>query len=323
MEQTCWLWVVAIVNAFTTGCGAKATCVEGASAACACPSGGSGAQVCNARGAFEPCSCVAPTTNPATHVSCSLDSVKCDKFSTQGVAGWKLHQLVFEARNAKRYDETLCLAKINFTSAESVLAGASYYEASYAWDGLGCHAAAVEAIEQSLHVRPSDKNGWKETCARCAELRGRCDRCTAAPPEVSRHACPSAEALTNKLGRTMLRYAPEAGKWAEPSVSQCTPIALPDPGWYVIGSLHRDSPDRYFTFHMAVNAVSGMIVAASPGDERKYNYVCSITFGRSADKPGTTSSLPMQETCLDKMGVEDRTSYTAVIKPPQIEFQGK
>jgi hypothetical protein len=323
MEQPCWLWLVAIANAFTTGCGSRATCVEGASVACACPTGGSGAQVCNARGAFEPCSCAAPATKAATGATCLLDSMKCDKFSTQGLAGWKLHKLVFEARNAKRDDEALCLARINFSSADAVLAGASYYEASYAWEGRGCRAAAVEAIEQSLHVRPSDKNGWKETCARCAELRGRCDRCTAAPPEASRPACPSVEVLTQKLGHSMLRYAPEVGKWAEPSVSQCTPIALPDPGWYVIGSLHRDSPDRYFTFHMAVNAASGTIVAASPGEERKYNYVCSITFGRTIDRPGVASSLQMQESCLDKMGVEDRSSFTATIKPPQIEFQSK
>ncbi|MCW5802016.1 MAG: hypothetical protein KIT31_06485 [Deltaproteobacteria bacterium] len=58
---------MALVVLVTTACGSKkATCIEGASVACACPSGQSGAQICDADGKLGPCSCSGSRTSIPT-----------------------------------------------------------------------------------------------------------------------------------------------------------------------------------------------------------------------------------------------------------------
>lgn len=108
---------------------------------------------------------------------CSLESLKCDQFSTQGRGGMKLHELVFSARTAGRHAEAICLAQHNVDSTDGWLVGASHFETSHAWEALGCHQVAVREIEASLQVRPRGRSGWKETCDRCRELGGRCVAC--------------------------------------------------------------------------------------------------------------------------------------------------
>jgi hypothetical protein len=250
---------------------------------------------------------------------CSFTALKCDKYSTKGRAGAKLHELVYEARNAGRFAETICLASNSFDSGDSWLAGASHFEASYGWEGLGCHASAVTEIEASLSMRPRDKPGWKETCARCAELSGKCVACTSA--KLDRIACPSIDHLTAKLGPNMGAYSPSEGTWGEPKVTMCTPIGLPQAGWYVVGTLHREAPDHYYTFQMAVDAHTEKIIAVSEGEDTKYNYFCELKFIKIEDFPDKASRVHVKEICVDKMGHEDPdTISVAEIVSPNIVF---
>jgi hypothetical protein len=100
------------------------------------------------------------------------------------LTGWKLHKLVYDAGAAKRYAEAICLAQNSVGAGDAVLVGASHFEASQAWEGLGCHDQAVAEVQASVAARPYGRSGWKETCDLCSRLRAQCDRCTA-PHEIS------------------------------------------------------------------------------------------------------------------------------------------
>lgn len=137
--------------------------------------------MCTSGGTFGSCSCGGSATSPAgpgsgsaTVRKCTLDALNCASFAPKGRVGLKLHELVFEARNAKRYAEAICLAQYSTNSADTFLAGASYFETAKSWDGLGCVAEAITAIQQSVRVRPHGRSGWKETCDYCRELGSPC-----------------------------------------------------------------------------------------------------------------------------------------------------
>ena len=75
------------------------------------------------------------------------------QYATKGLVGRKLHGLAFNAEQAGRYAEAVCLAQPNVNSDDKWLAGAATFDSSRAWDGLGCHEQAVKAIEASLVAR--------------------------------------------------------------------------------------------------------------------------------------------------------------------------
>jgi hypothetical protein len=106
-----------------------------------------------------------------------MESLRCDQFRTEGLEGWKLHKLVYDARLANEYAKVVCLASISIKTSDTVLEGASHYESSFGWAGLGCMDLAKEEIEASLTARPRGRSGWRETCARCRELGAHCDAC--------------------------------------------------------------------------------------------------------------------------------------------------
>lgn len=249
-------------------------------------------------------------------VHCSVDGLNCPSFSTQGLTGRKLHKLVFDARNEKRHAEVICLAQHSINSDDKWLVGASHFEASYAWERLGCRENAVSAIEASLDVRPSDKGGWKETCDRCSELNARCEPCHAAA--TKRIACPSNSQLAMIVGDDMRKQAPSDTTWTKPKVEMCIPIGLPQSGWYVIGWVEQESPDREFWFHIAVDAQSSRILAISESEQRKYNYICETKFSKVDDRAGAPSTVSMRVECADKMGNTGGSNLEAEIVPPKI-----
>lgn len=129
--------------------------------------------------ASEPQIATAVATAPES--TCTIAALACDRFSTNGQTGKKLHALVFAAEQAGRHAAAICLARSNLTSSDKWLAGAANFDTSRAWDGLGCHAQAIAAIEASLAVRPHDQGGWKETCDQCRKIGGACAACDDSP----------------------------------------------------------------------------------------------------------------------------------------------
>ncbi len=125
--------------------------------------------------ASEPQIATAVATAPES--PCTIAALACDRFSTNGQTGKKLHALVFAAEQAGRHAEAICLARSNLTSSDKWLVGAANFDTSRAWDGLGCHAQAIAAIEASLAVRPHDQGGWKETCDQCRKIGAACAAC--------------------------------------------------------------------------------------------------------------------------------------------------
>lgn len=331
VERSCWALSILIGNVLTSACGNELAprCVEGASVACACPSGGSGAQTCDSAGKFLPCSCASVPANTISSdagstsgsnasTKCSIDGLHCENFKTNGLSEWKLHELVFQARNAKRFEEAICLAQLSTRSADKVLAGASYFEQSHAWEGLGCRDMAVGAIEQSIQVRPSDKNGWKETCARCEVMRADCAPCTNLTAD--RVPCPSMDRLAAIVGESMLKQAPPGDTWRNAKSEMCIPIGLPHPGWYGIGWVERESPDREFWFHFAIDAKTSRVVAISGPAQRKYNYVCETKFEKVMDTAGKPSKVMMTVDCMDKMGNASPSKIEATVVGSKIEL---
>lgn len=200
----------------------KASCIEGQSSACACPNGSAGAQVCNSSGAFGSCLCLGAPATPVSSgaASCSVAALQCASFSSQGKTGWALHKLVFEARNAKRYAEAICLASNSISAADTVLAGASHFESAQAWQGLGCNANAITAITASLQVRPHHRDGWQETCDYCKALGAPCAECQ----ESALRPCP-ADAKAAALLGAVLKTSKKV------TVMKCVAGRFPDPGW--------------------------------------------------------------------------------------------
>ncbi|MBA3538559.1 MAG: hypothetical protein H0T79_02925 [Deltaproteobacteria bacterium] len=247
---------------------------------------------------------------------CTLDALNCASFATNGLIGMKLHEVVYKAGLARRYAEAICLAQNSINSADKWLAGASYYETSLAWDGLGCRANAISAIEASLGARPNNKNGWNETCARCVDLKASCGLCQAVKSE--RIECPGISQLAMDVGTVMTKQAPSDATWTNPKVEMCIPIGLPHPGWYVLAWVQQDSPDREFWFHIAVDARTSKTVAISEAEQRKYNYVCDTKFGKVDDHAGAPSTVSMSVTCFDKMENSSTSNLDAEIAPPKI-----
>src|SRR5438552_9246917 len=115
-----------VLVVLVSGCGSKqAACVEGQSASCACPDGTQGAQVCTASGAFGTCTCSRGSAGAAAGsavapvaTACTLEGLRCNELELAGAdhdrqvivrrAGWKLHELVYGARKAKRNAEAIC-----------------------------------------------------------------------------------------------------------------------------------------------------------------------------------------------------------------------
>ncbi|MDB4962549.1 MAG: hypothetical protein JWP01_2548 [Myxococcales bacterium] len=153
-----------------------------------------------------------------------MDALNCSTFATQGQTGWALHKRVFDARNAKRYAEAICLATHSLNAGDKSLAGASHYETAKSWKGLGCEANAGVAIEASVRVRPRGQNGWKETCQFCIELGMPCGDCRLAP---TTEACPPNEVAAAMLVLALLTSD-------KISVLKCAPGSFPNPGWAMV-----------------------------------------------------------------------------------------
>jgi S1-C subfamily serine protease/ketosteroid isomerase-like protein len=128
--------------------------------------------------AIQPSGAPSPTATSARGPRCTLVSLACDHYSSQGRSGRPLHALAFAAEQAGRHEEALCLASPNLNSSDTWLAGAANFDSSRAWEGLGCHEQALSAIETSLAVRPRDQGGWNETCEWCRKIGGTCAACS-------------------------------------------------------------------------------------------------------------------------------------------------
>lgn len=265
-------------------------------------------------------------TAPKADERCSVDTLKCEHYSTQGRAGRKLHELVFAAQQTGRSAEAICLAQNNINTTDGWLAGATHFEASHAWEALGCHELAVSEIEAALQ-RPRDRS-WKDTCAWCARVHGHCDACEAtqanasSSPPTQHASCAGVDAATANIQKAMLSFG-QADGWNEPQVGQCMPINLPQSGWYVLGEMHRDAPDQYLTVHVVVDAKTAGVVAIGEGGFHKYNHVCDIKFGNVAGGPIDTGQVvTMTEKCIDKMGNPSETLWVARVTPPKITVSG-
>lgn len=302
---------------------AAAQCVAGQSVACACPGGGSGAQVCNATGAFERCNCGSVVVVPRPQAKCSLASLVCSDVATNGQTGWKLHNVVHTARKSGQHREAICIAQNSTTSTDKVLAGASYYEMSYAWDALGCRSNAVAAIEESLRVRPSDKNGWTETCARCAELSGKCEACKTTRSQPQTVPCPQdLKALAVVIAPAVRKKTPADMKWEDPMVEACKAILLPKPGWYVIASVQQDSPDRLISLHLAVDASNAEVVAIGEAMQLSITNTCNLKSIGVENQPGRASTVKTRYQCMHSRSDDEyRAEYDATIAPPKILFR--
>jgi len=89
-----------------------------------------------------------------------------------------LQKQVYDARLAGRFAESICLAQRNLTASDPWLLGATHFEISNGWHGLGCNTLAIAEVTASLQIRPRAKGGWKETCDWCKQLGGPCEACT-------------------------------------------------------------------------------------------------------------------------------------------------
>lgn len=292
-------------------------CIEGASVACACPSGGSGAQICASSGTFSACTCGSPIVagsgsgsipsprpNIAAGASCSLDGLNCSTISTQGQEGWKLHKLVFDARQAGRFAEAICLAQHSFGSTDKVLAGASYFEASNAWEGLKCDAPAMKDIEQSLQVRPRGHSGWKETCDFCMKLGSACTACRL---DATTAPCPADDKASLLLARALKTTL-------KVTVLKCAPGNFPDHGWAFVAWVgvraddpvsHGGSVDDGHAAHLhhVLLRDTGSLIADGSRDATWHE--------RNNDEETTTKRL--EATDLDGDGVDEvveETEYT-------------
>ena len=94
----------------------------------------------------------------------------CEAFSADGKAGWKLNDSVADARKAGRFDEAVCLGQPLASDADKKLAAAATYELSAAWQGLGCPAQSVAAIQQSIGLRTPGSKGWTLACQQCRSV---------------------------------------------------------------------------------------------------------------------------------------------------------
>lgn len=303
-----------------------AKCVAGQSVACACPTAGSGVQVCNASGSFDACSCAgasAANASPASKNKCEVASLGCSDIATRGLTGWNLHKLVYEARVGGRARDAICLAQNSINSADKVLAGASYYEMSYAWDALGCRTTAVGAVEDSLRIRPSNKNGWTETCARCAELSGKCDACKTSSSQAALVPCPQdLKALAVVVTSAIMRKTPPDTKWENVTVDKCRPILLPAPGWYVIASVQQDTPDRTISVHVAVNASNAEVVAVGEAAQRSIREWCGAEINGVENHPGRASTVRTRYQCSHSTHNDEyREDYESTISPPNINIR--
>lgn len=248
------------------GCGGKkATCVEGASVACACPGGGSGAQTCTKDGTYGTCACGsggAPVTSSGSASpkanACTVDALGCDKFAAGGATGWKLHKKVYEARNSKRPEEAICLARANLDASDKVLAGAASFETAHAWEMLGCKPQAQTSVDASLAVRPKGKSGWKETCAYCKSLGGACEPCKTAAAAT----CPDPKAL-----RTLLAKAWKTDASALEESIACAGGKFPEPGYVVAVVVDTKSSDpAHYLWRLGVVTADGVAVAKQDGE---------------------------------------------------------
>jgi hypothetical protein len=169
--------------------------------------------------------------------TCTVAALACGQFSTHGQVGKKLHAAVFAAEQAGRHAEAICLAQPNQNSADKWLAGAASFEASRAWDALGCHDQAVAAIETSLAVRPHDQGGWKETCEQCAKIGGTCAPCNQAAASTGPMTRPEPIAVATPDGTpssTAPATRPDAGSapvdpYAAPAGSSDCTQTIADP----------------------------------------------------------------------------------------------
>jgi hypothetical protein len=237
--------------------------------------------------------------------NCSLASLKCDQFDSKGRSGSPLHELVFAARTNGYFEEAVCLAQKNEAASDTWLQGATFFEESNAWEALRCHENAVRDVEQSLRVRPKGRSGWKETCDWCRQIHGACTAC------AEQAQCPSNAALTKIIGAAMIARAPSGTNWSAPNVLLCTPMSLPAAGWYVIGVVQQDAPDRTFRFHYAINASNSAIVASSEGEQHSTHEACNLSVLRVDDHATAPSTVVTREDCVDNHERPSHNDYSA------------
>lgn len=120
----------------------------------------------------------------STLAGCQLAALECHTYQGVTQTGTALHKLVYDARVAHRYAEAICLAQGNLGSSDAWLRGATHFEISNAWQGLGCKANAIDEVTASLAVRPREKGGWKETCDWCKDLGASCEVCAIGGPAL-------------------------------------------------------------------------------------------------------------------------------------------
>jgi hypothetical protein len=121
-------------------------------------------------------------TTAAGSAQCVVEALHCERFNGERRSGRDRHALVSTAEDAHRHADALCLLQSNLASSDKWLVGASNYEASRAWDGLGCRGRAVEAVEAALK-RPHDRS-WQATCWQCWQLNADCTSCGPRPSQV-------------------------------------------------------------------------------------------------------------------------------------------
>lgn len=149
--------------------------------------------------------------------------LSCTNYSAGGQAGATLHKRVYDARLAGRFAESICLATANVaTTTDPWLLGASHFEMSNAWHGLGCDEIAITEVGASLKIRPHGRSGWKETCDWCKQLGAGCTDCiqVAAP-------CPS-----DSVSRSLLATALKTSQPID--VLKCATGIFPDAGWVFV-----------------------------------------------------------------------------------------
>jgi hypothetical protein len=223
--------------------------------------------------------------------------LNCASFSTNGRTGLKLHELVFAARNAKRYAEAICLAQKSISSPDGFLAGASYFETAKSWEGLGCTAEAITAVSKSLQVRPHGRSGWKETCDLCKELGAPCvSNCT----QLAVAACPATAKSASLIGgalKTQLKV----------TVLKCVGGRFPAPGWAFaawVGEVEdaggAPGDGKGARLHHLILSESGDLVADVSAEidwhERNGNQTSTIHRFEAADFDGDGSYEIAEET---------------------------
>jgi len=129
--------------------------------------------------------------------------------------------------------------------------------------------------------------------------------------------------LAADFGSAMVGHAPPGTTWSKPVFDACSPIGLPGPGWYAVGHVSQEGPDREFQFHLAIDAAHSKVVASTSGDQRSMHDTCTLSFGQMVDHADAPSDVTVHEACVDKMEHSSVADVVAKITPPQIVLIAK